>query len=331
MSKTTTITHNGIPYELCIGGWHNHLDSKFETAVTAIHTDDIIIHGEIKAGEFKKKAREAYDLLPEKQGLTPAQYLDTKVMEIYGLGWNALINHLKHKIHKDFLESAFRPDRSKKMTYEEQHKLLKAASNGHIAAMYFIGTALADKEENDNSAVMWLTMAHNRGQLGACYELSRYFDSLHNKIDSIRCLIIAADKGHDVAYMSIFHTEHLKKLAAYDNKIEIHAMLDELLAARPHSSARFFKAVLLLADGENAKGILLLRDIQKKPKNMVKDKNRDEVYQKQAEFTKAIMDQIFAVMADGDPLIAIFNACDRNKSASYADYNEVIEMFKGVI
>lgn len=330
MSKTTAITHNGIPYEISIDGWHNHLDSKFETAVTAIHTDDIIIHDEIKAGEFKKRVREAYELLPEKQGLTLAQYRDKKIKEIYGHDWDACINYVKHKIHEGYLKSASKPDRSKKMTHEEQHHLLKAASNGHIAAMYFIGTALADQEENDNAAVMWLTMAHNRGQLGACYELSRYFDKLNNVIDSIRCLIVSADKGHDVAYMSIFHTEHLKKLAAYENKVEIGAMLDELLAARPHSSARFFKAALLLADGEDAKGIQLLRDIQKNPKNMVKDKNHDDVYQKQAKFTQAIIDQIFAAIADDDPLIAMFNACDRSKSTSYADYNEIIERFEAI-
>ncbi|MCX4036937.1 hypothetical protein OR604_12030 [Aeromonas caviae] len=331
MQKNTMITHKGVTYAIRVDGWFKNLDSEINKALSTIHTDDIIIFGEVKAGEFKKRAREAYDQLPDKQGLSAKQYLDKEIQAIYGRDWIECIDYLKQKIHEAYMTTVFRPDRSKKMTVDEQKNLLKAASNGHVAAMYYIGTALSDKDEDDNSAVMWLTMAHERGHLGACYELSRYFDKWGNVVDSIRCLIIAADRGMDQAYMSIFHLEHLKKIAAYQNKDEIHVMLDELLEIRPHSAARFFKCVLLLADDDNIRGIRILTGINEYPKNKIRDEDNNEYYQKQADITKKIVSKILDSIDHGvEPLVAIFNICEQSQAISYADHNEVIEALRRV-
>lgn len=329
MQKHTMVTHKGVTYAMRVDGWFKNLDSELKEALATVHTDDIIIFDEVKAGEFKKRVREAYDRLPDKTGLSAKQYLDHEIRAIYGRDWAECIDYLKRKINEAFMVSVFRSDRSRAMTMDEQQGLLQAASNGHVTAMYTIGTALADENTDDNSAVLWLSMAHERGHLGASYALSHYFDKWGNVVDSIRCLIIAADRGMDQAYLSIFHLEHLKKIAAYTNKDEMHTMLDELLEARPHSAARFFKSVLLLAEGKSSEGLQMLKDINAHPKNKIRHKEINEFYKKQVDFTKNILGEILASIDNGgEPIVAIFNACKQSQAISYADHSQVIEEFR---
>ncbi|WP_125729325.1 hypothetical protein [Aeromonas salmonicida] len=328
MSTFTAVSYKGTTYNLKLDGWLNHLDSDIHVALAEIDTDEIIIMEDVKVRDFKKITKAAYDLLPYKQGMSYKQYLDMEIRNVYGRDWGECIDYLKNKIDAAY-KTVFRPARTKKMTREEQELLLMAASNGHIAAMYFIGTALAAKDEEDNSSVMWLSKAHNCGYVAASYALSEYFDKRGCVVDSLRCLILAADKGMDQAYMSIFHLEHVKKLANYGNASEVHAMLDEFIAARPFSIARFFKSVMLLADGDHSGGVKMLKDIYANPKNKSAKKTRVNVEKNQATNTKEIVGEILdAIKNHVNPLKAIFDACEYSGAVSYAAHRELVDMWE---
>lgn len=326
MKKYITITHNQKNYELKIDGWFNHIDTSYQNAQSEIITDEIIIIDGIKVREFKAKAWSKYEILSDKNGLSYKQYLDQEISQIYGVNWEQCIEYLKNQINSSFIRLLTR-DLSQKMTTQQQHELLKIASNGHVAAMFFIGTALADG--NDENALMWLSMAHNAGHIGACYEMSIFLRKQGNTLNYIRCLILAADKGMDIAYISIFHFEHIKKIVNVNKPDEFHAMLDELITARPDSGARFFKGLLLVAEGNMVKGKKLLNSLLKRPKNKRPESEVDSTYQNQIDYAQKVIGKILDDVKKGiDPISAVFNVYkDSNpKPASQDDYVEFVKV-----
>jgi len=325
MKNITIVSHNDKSYELKIDGWFNHLDSNSEKALAEIITDDIVIVENMKVSEFKDRIKSNYKLLSDKKGLSYKRYLDQEIAKIYGVNWEQCIESLKREIHNAFV-STLQRDRSQKMTEKQQYELLKAASNGHVAAMFFIGIALADG--GDETALMWLSMAHNSGHLGACYEMSIFFRKHGNIVDSLRCLILAADKGMDQAYMSLFHLEHLKELANYSNPNELHLMLDEFITARPDSGARFFKGVLFLAKENIPRGQSLLNAFLKNPKNKRTEPDNNSVYENQVDYARKVIGEILYSIKKGvsPPIIAVFNACQSSDAISFDDHHKIVEM-----
>ena len=122
----------------------------------------------------------------------------------------------------------------------DQNEILKAASNGHVGAMYWIGTALRDIK--DDNCLLWLSMAHNRRHVGACYEMAEHIASKGNHIEALRCLIVSADGGCDHAYMGIFDIDVLINMFKIKQVSLLGNRLEELAA--PHwSCAGYLKGM----------------------------------------------------------------------------------------
>lgn len=168
--------------------------------------------------------------------------------------------------------------------------LFRAADNGHVASTYFIATALSDDKEE--KYLSWLTLAHNRGHVGAAYDMAVYFDQIGNTVDSLRCLIISADSGSDIAYKNLFSMDLLKKVLSIQEGSKLDSMLNELIDGSYNSCARYFKAVRLLVGDTPAEGVSLLKMFRQNPKKKPADKDIDDVYYNQVAFAEKFVDAV---------------------------------------
>lgn len=289
MKKVTRISHESKTYVLEIHGWHNYLRGDGVDALYEIFTDDIRLSEKVTVGEYKAAQIKAYHSLTRKPEMTVSKFLRVSFKEETGQEWDNVITRLKEKINDSAIPYLLRKKENSSVD-ERSYALLKAASNGHVASMYFIGTALRDG--NDANCLTWLSMAHNRGHVGASYDIAAFLDGVGNKLDSLRCLIISADSGSDLAYMSIFHIDILMSFLRIQDTVSLDNMLDELMAKSHNSCARYFKSIRLLSDSVPLDGFNLLKEFSKSPKKKPKEKLIDETYQKQLDFTQEFIDAI---------------------------------------
>jgi hypothetical protein len=89
--------------------------------------------------------------------------------------------------------------------------------------------------------------------------MAAYFDQIGNTVDSLRCLIISADSGFDIAYMNLFSMDLLKKILSIQEGSKLDSMLNELIDGSHNSCARYFKAVRLLVGDTPAEGVSSLK------------------------------------------------------------------------
>jgi hypothetical protein len=327
MNKTTTVSHNNTTHEIKVGAWLKHLYSEPAEAVHAIHIDDIQLPGGKTAGRYKTEKKAEYTALAEKSGLSCKKYLNKCSLHDFGAEWDDFITLIKRRINGSCLPLLFaRHDCS----VEEQQCILAAASNGHIGAMYWIGTALRARE--DDNCLLWLSMAHNRGHVGACYEMAAYLASKGNYLDSLRCLIISADGGFDVAYMSLFRIEILKSLLRIENIALLDEMLDELSGVSHSSSARYFKGMVCLLQQRNAEGAALLEEFMKTPKRQPPEDDVDAVYERQSRVGKAFIENVLRDTGSGMSLLnGICAHAEQAGFISFADYDEVVTSVQTVL
>lgn len=324
MSKYTVVTHNGEKYTLNTQGWLNHLHSPASQALLEIYTDEIQLIDGLTVGSYKEIKRNEYQSFGHKHGISGKKYLNKCFKDDFKVEWDDYIALLKQKINDHVIPVLMKTGPS--LTYDESYTITKAASNGHVAAMCRLGVMLAQRE--DDTCLMWLSKAHNRGQLGACYEMSIYLSKKNNVIDSLRCLIVAADRGADIAYMSLFNLPLLKQLSTFEDKASLFDMLEELSTMSYYSVARYFKAVLLLAQEDPSQGIRLLKDFKKNPKNTPSKQNIDETHAKQTSFATDFIDKILKDIAEGlVPLQSVFLHSASSESISYADYEDFARHF----
>ncbi|MDE8755128.1 hypothetical protein PZA22_11585 [Pectobacterium polaris] len=330
--KFTTISHKSTNYELEYGGWHNHLYGDGVKALFEVFTDDVRLSDSITVGEYKALKNEEYRALPDTSCITFSKYLRCSFKEETGKEWDDCITLLKKRINDHATPYILR--HKENVSVDERSKaLLKAASNGHVASMYFIGTAL--KDGGDDNCLTWLSMAHNRGHVGASYDIAAYLDRVGNTLDSLRCLIIAADGGADLAYMGIFHINILMKFLKIQDVVSLDRMLDELISGSHNTCARYFKAIRLLSGTTPADGIELMRSFRQGPKKKPADELINETYYKHLDFTHEYVDLVLVdIAASEDPLNSIIarsvefsdaNRFQRGRAAaaSFADFDDV--------
>lgn len=210
--QTTSVSHNTTTYDLSTGSWLRHLHSNPSEAILEIAIEDIVLPNGQKAGSYKAERRSEYDAQTERSCSSAKKYLDSCSRRDFRLEWNKLISVIKRKINDTCLPLLVA---QRKLSKKEQHAILQAASNGHVGAMYWIGTSLSSIK--CDSCLMWLSMAHNRGHVGACYAMARHLESKGNHIETLRCLIVSADGGCDCAYMSLFDTGILSSMFKIQN------------------------------------------------------------------------------------------------------------------
>ncbi|WP_062034271.1 hypothetical protein [Acinetobacter sp. BMW17] len=239
--ETSVISHNSKEYQLNIGSSFKNLDGDPVKAIYEVCIEDIILPNGKTAGEYKLEKKLEYESCNIKLDSSNKQYLNRCSLIEFRCNWDDLITVAKKQINNACVHLLL-PRR--KRSEEEQYQILKAASNGHINAMYYIGTALSDGQ--DENCLLWLSMAHNRGHLGACYAIAMYLARNKNFIDSLRCLLISADSGLDLAYLNLFDITVITNMFQIKDVLALETMLEELLKVSDYSTARYFKGMLLL-------------------------------------------------------------------------------------
>lgn len=312
--KNFVISHSEKTYAIKFGGWANHLHDDLPTAIYSINTDEIILPNNLKVKDYKCLVAENRKTLKNIDSVK--KFLNESSKKDFGLEWDFLINHIKEKINESVLPLLL--GRPRKRTDAEQRLINKAASNGHVTAMYWIGTAL--KDASDDNCLLWLSMAHNSDHVAAAYEMALYLSDNGNDIEAIRCLIVAADRGCDVGFISIFDQKLLNKILKIGNLEKFEFMLDDIIDNSSISSARYFKGVLLLLQGYKERGFKMLLDFKNNPKQRPKEKNIDVVYCNQVKHAQNSIDTILETINSG----ADISQCFKIQTVDiFNDYNEL--------
>lgn len=323
--QTTSVSHNNATYAISIGGWLKHLHSDISEALLEIATEDIQLPNGQKAGIYKAEKKAEYYAQPDRSCSSAKKYLNSCSKRDFGLEWDKLISKVKEVINNTcvpLLVTRHKP------SVTEQHEILKAASNGHVGAMYWIGTALRDIK--DDNCLLWLSMAHNRGHVGACYEMAAHLASKGNHIEALRCLIVSADGGSDHAFMSIFDFDVLINMFKTKQVSLLENMLDEL-AATHSSSARYFKGMLMLFQDKETEGLAVLEGFSKGPKKQPPQDDIDMVYENQIKMISIFVEGFLADIASGiQPLDAIQSRGKQSGFIKFEDYDELATAVKNM-
>ncbi|WP_152598807.1 hypothetical protein [Janthinobacterium sp. RA13] len=317
--QTTSVSHNSATYDLRIGGWLQHLHSDLSDALKEIATEDILLPNGQQVGDYKAEKKDEYNAQSDSYYSSPKRYLNVCSVRDFRLDWDTLIKEIKKEIIGTCVPLLMAKH---KLSEPEQYEILKAASNGHVAAMFWIGARL--REKKDDNCLRWLSMAHNRGHVGACYEMAAYLESQGNHNEALRCLIVSADGGCDLAYMSIFSIDNLITMSKIE-QVSLENMLDEI-AATHSSSARYLEGMLLFFQGKETEGLAVLKAFLKSPKRQPPKGSIDEVYENQIKVVSSFVEGILADIAYGiHPLDAIHARCEQAGFIKFKDYDEVVK------
>jgi hypothetical protein len=322
-NQTTSVSHNDVAYDVGMGGWLKHLNSAPLVALLEIATEDILLPNMEKAGIYKAEKSAEYDV----HGGTfssAKKYLNSCSLRDFGFNWDKLISVIKQEINDTCIPILLAQHT---LSETEKYDILSAASNGHVGAMYWIGTGL--RGIKDDNCLLWLSMAHNRGHVGACYEMAAHLISQGNHIEALRCLIISADGGCDLAYLSIFNFDVLINMS----KIEVgllENMLDEFSATHS-SSARYLKGMLMLFQGKETEGLAVLEVFLKGPKKQPPKNDINTVYENQIKMVSSFVEGVLADIASGGLPVNAIQA--RGKQAGFIkfeDYDELVTAVKNM-
>jgi hypothetical protein len=316
--QTTSVSHNGVTYDLSLGCWLRHLHSDLSEALLEIATEEVYLPNGQTAGTYKAEKRTEYSIQPDRRHTSAKKHLDSCSKRDFGLEWDKLVNKLKQVINETCIPLLMARH---KLSVAEQHAMLLAASNGHVGAMYWIGTGL--RGIKDDNCLLWLSKAHNRGHVGACYEMAAHLASTGNHTESLRCLIVSADGGCDIAFMSIFDFDVLLNMLKTRDISLLENMLDDL-AATHSSSARYLKGMLLLLQGKRTDGIAALEAFSKAPKRQPPKDDIDVVHENQIKAISGFVDGLLKDIALGaQPLNAISARCKQTGFIRFEDYDEL--------
>ncbi|MGO4718593.1 hypothetical protein AB4071_05620 [Stenotrophomonas sp. 2MCAF14_2] len=320
--KTTSVSHNGIIYDLSLGRWLGHRHSDLSEALLEIATEEICLPNGQTAGTYKAEKRNEYSTQRDRQNLSAKKHLDSCSMRDFGFEWDELVSNLKQVINETCIPLLTARHR---LSVAEQHAMLLAASNGHVGAMYWIGTGLRGIQ--DDNCLLWLSKAHNQGHVGACYEMAAFLASTGNHTEALRCLIVSADGGCDIAFMSIFDFDVLLNMLKTRDIILFEAMLDDF-AAIHSSSARYLKGMLLLLQGRRGEGIAALEAFSRAPKRQPPKDEIDVVHSNQIKTISDFVDGLLKDIAMGvQPLNAISARCMRTVFVKFEHYDELAATF----
>ncbi|MFE4109430.1 hypothetical protein [Kosakonia sp. YIM B13611] len=339
-SNFTTFVYNGQTYELAYGGWLNHRYSEASEAAFEVYTDDIHLSDNMTIGAYKAIKRSEYQNIEDKRDITFTKYLKQSFKTEFGMEWDEAIKGTKKAINDSCLPYILR-QKSESSADERWRVLYQAAMNGHVVSTYFIATSMSDGE--DDGCLDWLALAHNREHIGAAYDMAAYFYRKGNILDALRCLIISADGGFDIAYMTLFNIELLKKILCIQDRSKFDAMLKELIGGSHSSCARYFKAVELLAGDSPGEGIALLKKFRQTPKKKPAEKDIDDTYRIQVAFTEEFLDTALIDMCSQKPPLVALMDCSlkfsdphrgevgKQCSLSFEAFRDSIEMIRTML
>jgi hypothetical protein len=319
-NQTTAVSHNGAVYDLRIGGWLQHRHSEAAEAIREIATEDILLPNGQKAGPYRAEKRAEYDAQPRSAFSNAKKHLNHCSLRDFGCEWDKLISEIKQEINDRCLPLLVA---AHELSIEQKYEILTAASNGHVGAMFWIGATLRGGE--DDNCLLWLSMAHNRGHVGACYEMAVYLSSKGNFLEALRCWIVSLDGGCDLAFMSIFSYEVMVNMCKIEQVSLLEQMLDEL-ATTNSSSARYLKGMLMLLQGKKTEGMAVLKAFLKAPKRLPSIDQVDTVHENQIKLVMSFVEGVLKDIASGiHPLPAVRKREQQTQFFTVADYDEVIK------
>jgi hypothetical protein len=318
--QTTSVSHNDATYKLHIGGWHQHLNSDLVEALKEVAIEDIQLPNGQQADMYKAEKKAEYNAHSDKSCSSAKKYLNICSQRDFRLDWDTLIKAIKQEIIGTCVPLLMA---KRNLSVNEKFEIRNAAENGHVGAMFWIGSGF--RRINNDNCLHWLTKAHNRGHVGACYEMAAHLESKGNHNESLRCLIVSADGGNDIAYMSIFNIENLITMSKIKQVGLLENMLDEL-AETHSSSARYLKGMLMFFQGKEAVGLALLKDFLKTPKRIPPEDSIDEVYENQIKVVSNFIEGILSDIASGiQALNAMHARCEQAGFTKFSDFDEVVK------
>ncbi|WP_394144832.1 SEL1-like repeat protein [Vibrio atypicus] len=329
MNNQVTISYNHKSYALNVGGWLKHLHCAPIDAEQLICSDDIILPSGETAGAYKRARKAEHRAMNSSSN--DKKHLNQSSMNDFGCGWDELIHYHKNLIHDSCFPLLFI---NRKRTTEEQLLINQAASNGHVGAMFWIGTALSDGL--DENCLFWLSWAHNRGHVNAAYEIASFLFEQGNVLDALRCLIISADMGCDIAFNAILCADILIAVLEARKLEEVDKMLDQLIGYSHHSSARYFKSIALLINDKRREGLNLLWDFHEKPKNLPTQKLIDDVFNNQLNMAKELTKDLILEIDKGEHVVASLQKHIKNLQSGLlsrhkSDANEHAKLFRELV
>lgn len=329
MHNQIAISYNNESYSLNVGGWANYLHSNPKDANQLVYTDDIILPSGETAGDYKKARKAEHDSAASSSKVKV--HLNQSSINDFGCEWDTLIQNHKNLIHDSCFPLLFI---NRKRTIEEQLLINKAASNGHISAMFWIGTALSDGL-NEN-CLYWLSRAHNRGHVGAAYEIASFLFNQGSVVDALRCLVISADRGCDLAFNAIFGADILISVLQTKKLKEIEDTLEPLIECSHYSSARYFKSIFQLINNQTREGLKLLWEFHENPKNLPPESVRDDVFYNQLNIAKDLTKDLIMQVDKGEPIVTSLQEHIKNLrpcilSKHQSDANELNKLFRELL
>lgn len=320
IKQSTAVSHNGAVHDLRIGAWLQHRKSAATEAIREIATEDILLPNGQKAGAYRAEKRAEYEAQPGSAFSNPKKYLNHCSLQDFDCEWDQLITKIKQIINNRCLPLLAAPDA---LCAEQKYEILTAASNGHVGAMFWIGATLRGSQ--DDNCLLWLSMAHNRGHVGASFEMAVYLWSQGNYLEALRCWIVSLDGGSDLAFMSFFSSEVVAKMCKIEQLSLLEEMLDEL-ATTNWSGARYLKGILMVLQGKKAQGMAMLKAFLSAPKRPVPIDEVDTVHENQLKVVTSFVEAVLKDIALGvHPLQAIRTHEQPAGFFTVKDYDEVIE------
>ena len=322
IKESTVVVHNDKAYSHNIGGWLRHLNSPVSEALESIAVDEIGLPNDMKAGIYKAKIKAEYDARPN-LAVSYKQHLNNTFQRDFGLDWDEYINRttaLMNAITIPLLvESRYA------LSEPEQREILLAASNGHVAAMFWIGARLRNK--HDDHCLLWFAKAHNCGHLGAAYEMALHLAQKGNPLEALRCLIVAADGGKEIAYLNIFHVSVLRELMfKVEQAHQLEAMLEELSTETHASCARYLKGVLCLCQGKVAEGRKILEGFMRQPRKTPPADAIGLPFEQQNQLVNSFIEGVLKDIKSGKHVLIVLAEREEQKQfVTLKDFDELVE------
>jgi len=319
MNNFYTLTHNSGVYNISL----DLLENRKKDAADAyfhIDTDQIMLRENKRVLDYKQDYKEYKNQGGKEK---TKQFLDRVAERDFGVKWDALINHAK-----ETMISAFGVNRNW-ITSEDHITLISLADSGHAQAAYVLGRQLM--KQDSARAVEWLVKCHNFGHVGGLFALSGYLAKKGNTIGAIACMVISADKGNDMAPLSICHTEMMAYMQKADTDDLVKTL--ELLAEKtPYSTARYLLLTLRMFAKND---IALLDDIIAQPQNPPKDKDMDEEYTNRDNLLKGYFTKIRERILDSQgKIVALEKRLDIMKLVSaeypFIAFNDFMELDEAI-
>ncbi|ODQ00621.1 tetratricopeptide repeat protein [Salinivibrio sp. DV] len=267
MANTYPLTIGSHTYQIS-KRWRPTMDQDGPKSVQLIDTDRVMLSDQKRVVDYKSEFK-AYKAKGGKQ--KQKDYLDAAANRDFGAPWDTTIDMAKKEMNNLYWGQ-------KDWITKEDHQLLFAlADSGHAHAAYHLGTQLTTQDDYE-WAIKFLVDSHNFGHLHAIFVLAEYLFEKKNIEEAIACLVIAGDKGNNIATLTSCHFSIFGLMTSCNGE-KLEGTLQKLTDLTPYTTARYLKLYLLISQGRDIEALQLLNNIIENPQNPPPKKFSDETFE----------------------------------------------------